>query len=263
MLPPETIYKFNVANLRSLTTALTQIKRTIHEAIAINNQSIISSYTRLFALTLGAWSEIRLRKLLYEKNGFSEEDREDVDEESNHFNRWNKAIEIAIRKHYNVPTGTLNQMSLPHSIFSKYRTLVDILEQDLRPVIEMRNKLAHGQWIFPFTENLRELSIPQKTAIENENILSLQFKHLMLTHLSQIIQDLIVSKATFERDFDNNYRKFIGTKENLEHRDFPKYCEQFRRSHAAGKTKRQLLAPSSKSWYKSWYSILKKFLFKK
>ena len=237
MLPVKTIYKFHVENLRSISGSITQVELSLHHAISTNNTPLIESLTRLLALTLGAWAETRLSKLLYEDNGFSEPNRGIITAEKSQFDKWKKAIEIAVRTHYNIPNGPLTVINLGHSIYSRYQALQLILEEDLRPVIEIRNKLAHGQWIYPFTETL-DLSVPQKTAIENENVLSLQFKHLMLVHLSQIIHDLVISRPTFERDFDTNYRRFAGVKQNLKFRSFGKYCLWLKARHERGKAKR-------------------------
>lgn len=239
MLPPHTIYKFCVENLRSLDTALVQLKRTAHEAISSSNNPLEKSITRLFALALGSWAEVRLFKLLYEKNGFSSNDRQLIHSKSQQLCKWESTIEIAVRSHYRIPTGQINLSTLPHSIFTKYETLLKILNEDLKPLIEMRNKLAHGQWIYPFSESL-ELAVPQKTAIENENILSLQFKHSMLQHLSKLIHDLVVSKPTYERDFDSHFRKFYEAKQHLKNRSFQKYCDQLQKRYLTGREKRKI-----------------------
>lgn len=238
MLPDHTIYKFHVENLRSISSALKQIELTLHHAISTDNLALIESFTRLMALTLGAWAETRLSKLLFESNGFSVHERGLIKAENTQFDKWKKSIEVAIRSHYQIPNGPLTDINLGHSVYSKYQTLQAILEGDLKPVIELRNKLAHGQWVFPFTENL-DLSVPQKTAIENENVLSLQFKHQMIVHLSQIIHDLVVSRPTFERDFDKNYRRFAGTKQHLIHRSFAKYCLWLKDRYERGRAKKQ------------------------
>lgn len=237
MLPNDTIYKFNVYNLRFISASIQQIKRTTHHAIASENELLVQSFTRLFALVLGTWAETRLRKLHYESNGFNNTDRALITGESSQIDKWNKTIEVAVRKHYNIPNGPLNIISLPHSTYSRYHTLHDILEDHLKSLIEIRNKLAHGQWVFPFTDSM-DLSVQHKVAIENENVLSLQFKHLLLTHLSQIVHDLVVSKPTFERDFDKNFNKFVGVKQNLENRSYQKYVSQLKERYLRGKQKK-------------------------
>ena len=45
----------------------------------------------------------------------------------------------------------------------------------------------------------------------------------MFVNLAQIIQDLAVSKPTFERDFDRNYRKLEGQRENLYNRTYAEF----------------------------------------
>lgn len=238
MLPNDTIYKFNVENLRFISTSIEQIKRTTHHAIASEDEILVQSFTRLFALVLGTWAETRLRKLHYEPNGFNDADRALLNGESSQINKWSKSIEIAVRKHYNIQTGPLNNTNLPHSTYSRYQTLQDILENHLKPVIEIRNKLAHGQWVFQFTDSM-DLSVPHKTAIENVNVLSLQFKHLLLKHLSQIVHDLTVSKPTFERDFDKNFQKFVGVHQNLENRSYQNYVSQLKERFLRGKQKKE------------------------
>lgn len=244
MLPVHTLYRFHVKNLQSISKALKQIERSLHHAISTDNHALVESFTRLLALTLGAWAETRLSKLIYESNGFSVQERGVIRSESTQFDKWKKSIEVAIRAHYQIPNGPLTDINLGHSVYSKYQTLQNILEDDLKPVIEMRNKLAHGQWIYPFTENL-DLSVPQKTAIENENVLSLQFKYQMLVHLSQIIHDLVVSRPTFERDFDLNYRRFAGTKQNLTNRPYAKYKIWLKNRYERGKAKKQANAQNN------------------
>ncbi len=110
----------------------------------------LSLFVRLYALLLGAWAETILKKLLYEKNGFDNIARNKICSEHTQLDKWLKAVEIAFRQHFAISHAPLSKLTLPFSFFSRYEELKDILDKDLRSIIEIRNKLAHGQWIYPF-----------------------------------------------------------------------------------------------------------------
>ena len=48
-------------------------------------------------------------------------------------------------------------------------------------------------------------------------------RRIIFKSLSQIIHDLAVSKPTFERDFDNNYRRIESQKINYARIDYERY----------------------------------------
>ena len=74
-------------------------------------------------------------------------------------------------------------------------------------------------------------------ALRIENLLSLQFKKKLITSLSAAINDLVVSKPTFERDFDNHYRLIIQTRRNLQNRDYMDYDTDMRQKYQRGKAR--------------------------
>ncbi len=47
----------------------------------------------------------------------------------------------------------------------------------LRILIEIRNKLAHGQWIYPFNNEGNTVDPDKFKLIDKENLQSLQFKY--------------------------------------------------------------------------------------
>ena len=65
MKSSETLYKFHVANLRFVSNGLNHIFRSARNAIACGNQNLVSTHVRLLLFILGAWSEVRLLKLLH------------------------------------------------------------------------------------------------------------------------------------------------------------------------------------------------------
>ena len=221
--PDYKLYHFHVCNLRSIEIAIKNAALSTRKAISEQNQNAITSFVRLYSFLLGAWAETRLSKLLFEKNGITPDERNIVLSQQTHIDRWHKAVEVAFRKQYNIPSAPLTEKTLPHSSYSRHASLVDILDNDLRSIIEIRNKLAHGQWIYPLNNDGNDVETEKYNSIHQENLLALQFKMSLIQSLASIIHDLFVSLPTFERDFDQHYRQIMTTRTNLQRRKYDEY----------------------------------------
>ncbi|HEB34855.1 hypothetical protein LCGC14_0592500 [marine sediment metagenome] len=218
------LYQFHVANIRSVEIALNNTALSARKAISAENAPAVESFIRLYALLLGAWVEIRLKKLLFENSGFSVEERSFVFAQSAQLEQWHKVVELAFRKHYNLPNAKLTDTTLPFTAYARYETLKEILDSDLKSIIEVRNKLAHGQWIYPLNSEGTDVEENKYQLLNNENLPSLQYKKGLISGLSNIVHDLVVSLQTFERDFDANYQKITDTRNNLKNRSYEKYA---------------------------------------
>src|SRR5713226_6689040 len=103
MARPDDLYRFHVENLRAVEKGLRKVGRLLRRAISERDEKTESALVRLYALLLGAWAECRLRKLLFEPQGFDPNDRSAVTGCEGLFDEWAKSIELAFRKHYSVP----------------------------------------------------------------------------------------------------------------------------------------------------------------
>ncbi len=238
MKPPKKLYQFHVANLREIDRAMNTIARALRAAISRRDAATESAFMRVYALLLGSWAECRLRKLLYEPISFDDSDRTKVRSQTTQMRQWEKTLEIAFRRQYGRRKGPLNEASIPHSAFTRYRTLTDLLSTDLVSIIELRNKLAHGQWVFPLNKDGDDVAQEQMDALRNENLLALQFKKALIESLSAAIHDVVVSKPTFERDFDAHFRTIVETRRNLRTRDYEAWAEGLRQKFNRGSIKR-------------------------
>lgn len=228
MKTPEKLYKFHVENIRAIESAMAQVDSVLKRAIKEQRKDLIASSIRLYALLLGVWAECRLVKLLFEENGFTEKERiyileKKSDDKKSKYDQWKTALEIGFRKKYNKKKAILSEKSLPHSAYSQYKTISSILEDDLMPIIEVRNKLAHGQWIYPLNSDQNEIAQKQMDFLRKENLLTLRFRKTILISLAAAIHDLVVSPPTFDRDFNVHYQEIINAKQNLENREYEKY----------------------------------------
>lgn len=104
----------------------------------------------------------------------------------------------------------------------------------LRPIIELRNKLAHGQWRYTLTNDELGISVSEMRAVRHENSLTIKLKHTLLLHLVDVVHDLVVSEPTFARDFDDHFRRLEAARIDLENSTFSKYEAQLKARHARG-----------------------------
>jgi hypothetical protein len=237
MKSPDKLYRFHVTNLNTVNTAIRRVGLTLREAISKEEKETIHAFVRLYAFLLGAWIECRLKKLLFEQNGFDENERALVLANNTQLDQWKYTIDLGFRKHYSIPRAKLSTNNLSHSAFARYQTLLTLLNEELRPLVEVRNKLAHGQWAYPLNNQGDDIAQEQMNTLRTENILSLQFKKTLVSHLAAAIHDLVVSRPTFERDFDKHFRNIEETRRNLKKRNYATYAQQMRDKYLRGKRK--------------------------
>lgn len=237
--PNSKIYKYHVANLRSLEIAIKNTALSARKAISEENHPATDSFVRLYSFLIGAWAEIRLKKMLYEKNSFLGQERSKVITQSTLLCQWKKAVEIAFRKHFKIPSAEISQNSLSHTAYARFSSLVDILNKDLRSIIEIRNKLAHGQWIYPLNSDDTNIEQEKYRLLNKENLPSLQYKFKLISSLADIINDLIISLPTYKRDFDKHYRHITNTRSNLINRKYEHYIKNLIEKRRCGIQKRK------------------------
>lgn len=233
------LYRVHVANYHAVADAMERVARQARLAIRSGDDRTASALTKTFALLFAAKLETRLGKLLYEPSGFTAAQREIVLSRRSQFESWTAAIDLGFRLRYNV-RGVIDGRKLPHSAFARYQTLVELVSVHFRPPIELRNKLAHGQWVYPLTASQGDVSAPQRTALARENLLSLEIKDRVAEHACRIINDLVVSAKTFERDFDLHFRRLAEVLLALEKADFGAYKTELARRYKEGQRRRRL-----------------------
>jgi hypothetical protein len=244
MRTTEDIYRFHCENLRQVSLGMGRVERSTRRAVAQNDEPTVHALTRLYALLLGTWSECRLKKLLYEKGGFSDDERTTIRSIAHQHGRWIRAVEIAFRKRFKVPNAVLTPPAIPFTAAARYTECQRLLRDDLRPVIELRNKFAHGQWVYLLNNEEDDISTAQMASFKKENFMTLQFKRDLINHLASVINDLVISMA-FDRDFDAHYRFIADARTRLETHDYNSYATRLRARHARGKSLRTHQGASS------------------
>jgi hypothetical protein len=236
---PSKLYGYHVANLREIELAISHTTRLARASIASRDpQRSLRSLLRLYAFLIGAWAESRLRKLLHEEFGFAGADRAAVLDGCTQLEQWQLTVELAFRKHHKLSKAPLDRRALGVTHAARYDALQDVLDNELRIIIEIRNKLAHGQWVYPLTSDGTSVESNKYALINKENLQSLQFKLKLTAYLADAIHDLVVSNSAFERDFDSHFRKLDQMRTNLKTKTYARYEKalvESRRSARAAK----------------------------
>ncbi|EPD8811962.1 hypothetical protein QJ132_13685 [Klebsiella quasipneumoniae] len=221
---PSKIYRYHVANLQELQLALGHTGRLARIEIASKDpQKGLRSLLRLYSFLVGAWIETRLRKLLHEEFGFTEAERNQIEQKSSQLDQWKETVDLAFRKHHKITKAPLDERNLGVAHAARRAALHDVLSNELRILIEIRNKLAHGQWVYPFNSEGDAVEPDKFQLINKENLQSLQFKYSLAEHLADAVHDLVVSPATFERDFESHFKRLYQVRTNLVTKDYEKY----------------------------------------
>jgi hypothetical protein len=177
MATPEELYTFHAENLRELKRAASAIERPLKLAIRERDPRTESAMTKLYALLVAAGLECRLMKLLYEPHGFTQDQREAVLARDSHLDRWLGAVEVGFQFQYQVQS--VSEASVGFSAWSQYVALRDLLEVELKPIIELRNKLAHGQWVYTLNNAGTDVANDQMAELNQLTFTSIRLKRAL------------------------------------------------------------------------------------
>ena len=192
----------------------------LRQCLASKREKSARALLNTYILLVGSWAEVRLCKLLNEPNGFADKDRSAILAKDKQLDRWLLTLELGFRRRYGVKSAKLTKSSLSSSAHANYRELSALIEDDLRPIIEVRNRLAHGQWARMLNSKTTDYAPDLMALLANENALSAKFKLRMLDCMSQLVHNLVAGSAAFERDFDKHYRVLHQAKTNLDTRSY-------------------------------------------
>lgn len=214
----DSFYSEHCENLRALESAISSIKITLRDYISRNDERNSDIYTKILAHLINSWVEVRILKLIYEEGAFSENEIKKIIN-FNLNDKWKKSLEIAYRKGFCIPNGA-------PITDNRYSSLLLIIDNYLLPSSQIRNRLAHGQWVFAFQRSLLNGVDGKLTKdIRNDNILKIQLRLRIFKDLSQIIHDLAVSTPTFKRDFDSNFGKINEKQQQLINKKYDVYVK--------------------------------------
>ena len=106
----------------------------------------------------------------------------------------------------------------------------------MRKILKLKPRIAVIDFDLPGRNGLGNVDeLRRLRNIHKENLQSLQFKFDLIGHLADAIHDLVVSPATFERDFEKHFRKLLQTRTNLVTKNYTRYQNSLIKSRRAAR----------------------------
>lgn len=245
------LYDYHCENLRQIENAIGLISRELKDSISKEDENEVKSYTRLLTYLLSCWTEVRLYKIIEEthNNRFTDAQKKKIlktgNRENNLENKWKNTISIAMCQAFNIPETTDQTLIKQHLEndeinHERYNNIIECLNDELSMSILLRNKVAHGQWVHALNNGNTAINEDTTNEMHNINIVEIQLQHKMYESLANIINDLVVSPPTFERDFNKNYSTLMSNKNNFHKRDYETYKIDMIKKFERGRKRRSI-----------------------
>lgn len=197
-LPSTHPFRKHSQNLRAVASGLKQAERLHKDAIRRNDLPGTSFAARMHQMMVGLLAEAHLRKAIADPDGFNDRERELLRASRSQLERWSYAVELAFRRHYSVPLHLTVDEQLGPPTSEQFLQVQEMLEQDLRVVIEDRNKIAHAQWEWLLNSKEKAFIGPADVPL---NYVQTSSRSQAIDLLARLVHVLVVSEPTFQRDY--------------------------------------------------------------
>jgi hypothetical protein len=189
------IFEAQVANVRSLKTAMRQVHRSINEALRQNDKPSLDTFTRIYALLFCSWAEANFSKVLHTPYGFNLDEIAQVQASKVHgiAVAWKKCVELGLN-HLDAKRGSFRPNTQ-----KKLGTAIDAHVFD--PSL-LRNKLAHGQWMVALNRDNDAVQAELTAKITDLDIVKIDGWIKGHQLLADVVEHLIETpKKAFMRDW--------------------------------------------------------------
>jgi len=159
-----------------------------------NDEFQIGIKTKLLALIYSSISESQFVQILHTPNGFSYSEITQIQTERSIGDSWRLMLDIALNKvgDWNINADLSNRRNKIRQIISDY----------IENPQELRNKIAHGQWVHALNSKNTKENENTTQRIQNLNVVEISRWAEVHQYLCFIIRDLIQSP---QKGFHNNY----------------------------------------------------------
>lgn len=233
-MPPLPIghpFRKHSENLRAICAGLTQAERTHKAAIRRGDAAATDFSARMHQLMVGLLAEAHLRKIVNDPGGFNSKEQQLLTQERSQIDQWLRTVEFAFRRHYHVPLHLeIDEATTALGVPDQYDSIRNLLKDDLEPIVQDRNKLAHAQWRWLLNNKETDFTGRSKPPL---NYLSLKRRGAIISALAELIHTLVVSEPTFHRDYVALYDSISQTRAQIDGADYPQF-ESFLRSRRSG-----------------------------
>lgn len=225
--------KAHYENYKTVRRALIQSERATKYAIRTSNAAMVEALTLNQMMLVTIKSEARLMKLLFLPGGFTKDERETIVSEQTAADKWLATLHLAYRKGFKIKASKDLRHSLNHDNNARYQSILQVFDEHLKPMITMRNKLAHGQWARPLNNDNTAVEPISCKFLATENGWSLIGRDRAIEGIANILGDLIQSRALYEAQFNEHYRP-VQLLTSPDRTDYETWLRGLKTSHEKG-----------------------------
>lgn len=213
-------FKKNRVQVEQAITHLNRFHiRAVRKGTKVNEFSLDNLFAKMILPLWVSILEIDFNILAYDKAELSQKFLKNVDVgNSSEIEKWLKLNDFLFKERYlkGNQKRILSQSSLTDTSYHRYMAIKKTTEEDIKPFIELRNRIAHGQWSIAFN-NLGMTKNQQLT----QKAWTLSKKDLMLfkvvvTNFPQILKNLTLSINAFEKEYDRLIGKINLAKKDVD-----------------------------------------------
>ena len=188
------IYVIQSRNVRHLKRVQKNLTRDINHYLIKNDSFQVNIKTKLLSLLYSALSEAQFTQILHTPFGFQHSEILKIQDQRSLIDSWLLMLDIALQK-----VGDRKK----NKDLEKRRTLLKkYISEYIEKPQELRNKIAHGQWIHALNSNNTKENPATTSRIEDLNVVKIMIWFEVHQYLCFIIRDLIQSP---KKGFHNNY----------------------------------------------------------
>jgi hypothetical protein len=216
------MYKHWRKNKRQIEMTITYLNRFHVNALRreqkLSEICLDNIYSKIMLILWVSLAEVQFNLLVTENEHFTKTFLESTDiSNKSEVGKWLALIDYFFKdRYFRKQDRELNVLNLGDTNYHRYETLVKVVTEDLKIFIELRNRLAHGQWAVAFNYTYLE-----KNQTLTNHIWRLSKKDIMLlkafiANLPPLLELLITSRETFERDYDKYMHRIIKAKNDAD-----------------------------------------------
>lgn len=180
------IFSIQTENVRELEKSWEQGNRLVNESLRVRDEAATAIQTKLMALLFSAYTEAIFSKLIHTPHALTKSEIKTLKAvfKKNAYSGWVECLHIVVKK-----ITTKDQIHKDQVILVIDR----LLENYIKEPSEVRNRMAHGQWIVALNSKNTQENHFITTRIKDLNIITLTKYKKSFTLISLIIEDLIES----------------------------------------------------------------------
>lgn len=199
------IAKAHAKNRTQIRKAITQLNRSLNQAIKDNNKELEKANVRMIMILYAAYLESTLSYLLYFYGAQIKMVSVDyIIEKKTVHERWCHFIDFCFRRNFlGGKRRALTLVNLNHTNFNRYTYLKSMVDNEVRAIIEIRNKLAHGQWAVAFNSDGDDKNVEVTTRLWTLTKKDVLVTKNIVNKFTEIMDALISSEEYFSSIFDD------------------------------------------------------------